>query len=267
MTLHFDLISDLHVDTWDESFSWEGKATSLYAVVAGDISRDRSDIRSVLYELSLHYKIVLFVDGNDEHRWNLEDLSNSYQTLKEDIRGIANNVIWLQDTTVVIDNVAFIGTNGWTTFDFDNDLSYQDSKHWLEETYRVSMYASQQIEALAMSDAGLLCKAVGKLQTYPDVEKIVVVTHFVPDVRLVSHDIEIEGTHRLNCTGNSFLNRCIDEDHENKVHTWCFGHYHSDLDTTIDNIRYVNNCRGRSGTDWCKTVYYPKCIEINTKLD
>jgi len=262
MKIHFDLISDLHVDTWEEPFSWEGKATSLYAVVAGDISRERSDLKPVLKELSSHYKLVIFVDGNDEHRWELENLGQSYESLRSDISGI-HNVVWLQDNSVVVDGVAFVGVNGWTGFDFDCDLSYQDSKRWLEERYGVSMYAGQQIEALSLSDAGFLCKTVSKLQTHHDVKKIVLITHYVPNVRLIEHDVELEGTHALNCTGNSMLSRCLDEDHKNKVHTWCFGHYHSDVDTTIDNIRYVNNCRGRSGTDWCKTVYYPKRIEIN----
>lgn len=262
MKIHFDLISDLHVDTWEEPFSWEGKATSLYAVVAGDISRERSDLKPVLKELSSHYKLVVFVDGNDEHRWELENLGQSYESLRYDISGI-HNVVWLQDNSVVVDGVAFVGVNGWTGFDFDCDLSYQDSKRWLEEKYGVSMYAGQQIEALALSDAGFLCKTVSKLQTHHDVRKIVLITHYVPDVRLIEHDVALEGTHALNCTGNSMLSRCLDEDHENKVHTWCFGHYHSDVDTTIGNIRYVNNCRGRSGTDWCKPVYYPKRIEID----
>ena len=262
MKIHFDLISDLHVDTWEEPFSWESKATSLYAVVAGDISRERSDLKPVLKELSSHYKLVIFVDGNDEHRWELENLGQSYESLRSDISGI-HNVVWLQDNSVVVDGVAFVGVNGWTGFDFDCDLSYQDSKRWLEERYGVSMYAGQQIEALSLSDAGFLCKTVSKLQTHHDVKKIVLITHYVPNVRLIEHDVELEGTHALNCTGNSMLSRCLDEDHENKVHTWCFGHYHSDVDTTIDNIRYVNNCRGRSGTDWCKAVYYPKRIEID----
>lgn len=262
MKIHFDLISDLHVDTWEDPFSWEGKATSLYAVVAGDISRERSDLKPVLKELSSHYKLVVFVDGNDEHRWELENLGQSYESLRSDISGI-HNVVWLQDNSVVVDGVAFVGVNGWTGFDFDCDLSYQDSKRWLEEKYGVSMYAGQQIEALSLSDAGFLCKTVSKLQTHHDVRKIVLITHYVPNVQLIEHDVALEGTHALNCTGNSMLSRCLDEDHENKVHTWCFGHYHSDVDTTIGNIRYVNNCRGRSGTDWCKPVYYPKRIEID----
>jgi len=262
MNITFDLISDLHVDTWDEPFSWEGKATSLYAVVAGDISRERADLRPVLEELSNHYKVVMYVDGNDEHRWTMQDLSESYKTLHEEIANIPD-VVWLQDNTLVIDGVAFVGTNGWTNFDFDEELSYADSKRWFEERYGIDMFTGQNIEAMAMSDAGFLVKTVEKLQTHVDIKHIVLVSHFVPDVNLVRHDVSLEGTHGLNCTGNSFLNRCLEMDLENKVHTWCFGHYHSDVDQVINGVRYTNNARGRNGTDWCKHVYYPKRIEIS----
>jgi hypothetical protein len=264
MKIHFDLISDLHVDSWDEKFSWDGKATSLYAVVAGDISRDRASIRPVLEEISKNYLMTVFVDGNDEHRWNLETLGNSYKTLKQDI-GEIENFIWLQDDTLVIDNLAFVGTNGWTSFDFADDGSYAENKKWFETTYKQSMYAGQQIEAMAMSDAGFLCRTVDKLQRHPDVKKICVISHFVPNVNLIIKDPQFaDQPERLNTTGNNFMLRCLEEDHENKIHTWCFGHYHSDVDMNIDGIRYVNNCRGRGNTNWCKPVYYPKRIEIET---
>ena len=262
MKIHFDLISDLHVDTWDEDFSWEGKATSPYAVVAGDISRVRSELHTILKEISRHYLMTMFVDGNDEHRWTLDNLGDSYKTLKQDI-GDIENFIWLQDDSLVIDNVAFVGTNGWTSFDFAEDKSYLENQRWMQETYKISMFAGQQIEAMAMSDAGFLCRTVEKLQRHPDVKKIVMVSHFVPNVELVNHDIQlVKQPSRLNTTGNSFLLRCLEEDHEKKVNTWCFGHYHSDVDTVLNGVRFVNNCRGRGGTDWSKPVYYPKRIEV-----
>jgi predicted phosphodiesterase len=261
MKIHFDLISDLHIDSWDETFSWEGKATAPYAVVAGDVSRERADIRPVLQEISKNYLMTMYVDGNDEHRWSLDNLGESYSTLKEDI-GHIDNFIFLHDDCLVIDNVAFVGTNGWTCLDFADDNSYLDNKRWMEDRYKISMYAGQQIEAMAMSDAGFLCRTVKKLQTHPDIKKIVMISHFVPDVRLLKHDIHLTGTHMLGCQGNSFLTRCLEEDHEKKIDTWCFGHYHSDVDNVIDDVRFVNNCRGRGGTDWCKAVYYPKRIEI-----
>jgi len=261
MKIHFDLISDLHVDSWDEQFSWEGKPTAPYAVIIGDVSRDRADVRPVLKEIAKNYLMTMYVDGNDEHRWNLEDLKTSYKTLKEDI-GVIDNFIWLQDDCLVIDNVAFVGSNGWTSFDFADNGTYQENKTWFQDTYKFSMYASQQVEAMAASDAGFFCRTVRKLQRHPDITKIVLLSHFVPDVQLLKHDIHLDGSYRLNTTGNSWLTKCIDEDLEKKIDTWCFGHYHSDIDQHIGRIRYVNNCRGRGGTDWSKPIYYPKRIEI-----
>ena len=262
MKIHFDLISDLHVDSWDEEFSWEGMATSPYAVIAGDISRERANIRPILEEISKHYLMTMFVDGNDEHRWGLDNLGESYETLREDI-GTIKDFIFLQDDCLVIDNVAFVGTNGWTCFDFADDNSYLDNKRWMEERYKISMYAGQQVEAMAMSDAGFLCRTVKKLQTHPDIKKIVMISHFVPDARLLKHDVHLDNSHRLGTTGNSWLTRCLEEDHEKKIDTWCFGHYHSDIEMNLDGVRYLNNARGRNGTDWCKPVYYPKRIEID----
>ena len=129
MKIHFDLISDLHVDTWNEEFSWEGKATSPYAVIIGDVSRERADVRPVLQEISKHYQMTMFVDGNDEHRWGLDDLRTSYETLVEDI-GKIKDFIFLQDDCLVIDNVAFVGTNGWCSYDFglgDSSQAYMQT--------------------------------------------------------------------------------------------------------------------------------------------
>jgi hypothetical protein len=40
MNFSFDLISDLHVESWP-SFNWSDQVTSPYCVVAGDVARDR----------------------------------------------------------------------------------------------------------------------------------------------------------------------------------------------------------------------------------
>ena len=92
---------------------------------------------------------------------------------------------------------------------------------------------TQQVEAMAQSDAGFLCRTVKKLQTHPDITKIVMLSHFVPDARLLKHDVHLDSTHRLGTTGNSWMKHCIEEDHEKKIGTWCFGHYHSDIEQQL----------------------------------
>ena len=262
MQVSFDLISDLHVDTWPEPFDWTGMPTSIMAVVAGDISRDRELLYKTLRHLGECYRVVIFIDGNDEHRWSLDNLGQSYQELADEIDKI-ENVVYLQDNVVVIDGVGFIGTNGWWTYDFDNTDSYDHSKQWFAETYKLNLHTANAIEVMAQQDVRYLTKIIKRLQTHQDIQKLVVVTHTPPSIELLEHDIELEGTHRINCSGNSHILKAFIEDTEDKIDTWCFGHYHNDVDKTIHGVRYVNNCRGRGGTKWCKTVYNPKKIKIN----
>lgn len=262
MQLSFDLISDLHVETWPEPFDWTGMATSVIAVVAGDVSRDRTILVQTLEHLSECYKAVIFVDGNDEHRWTLDNLEESYDTLKASISHIPN-LIFLQNNVVVIDGIGFVGSNTWWTYDFDNTQCYESTKQWFADRYSVPMETANSIEACAFHDLNYLVKSIKKLQTHQDIQQLVVITHTVPTVELVQHDIELEGTHMLNCTGNSHLMKTFVEDTEGKIHTWCFGHYHGDVDKMLHGVRFVNNTKGRGDTPWCKHVYHPKRITVD----
>jgi hypothetical protein len=261
MQVSFDLISDLHVETWDDLFNWEGMPTSMMAVVAGDVSRDRELLVRALENLTEQYKLVIFVDGNDEHRYGLENLAESYSSLKDELAHL-ENFYYLQNNVVVIDGIAFLGCNAWWTYDFDNAESYDESKEYFTERYCVSMEAANLVEAQAYQDVKHMLEQVKKLQTHPDVKEIVLVTHTVPDVSLVQHDIDLEGTHLLNCTGNRLINKVFLEDTESKIHTWVFGHYHGDVDQVLHGVRFVNNARGRGNTPWSKNVYNAKKILI-----
>jgi predicted phosphodiesterase len=62
--------------------------------------------------------------------------------------------------------------------------------------------------------------------------------------------------------GNSHLAQAIKEDTENKIKTWCFGHYHKPVDQQLHGINYVSNPRGRGDTPWCQPAYYPRRITV-----
>jgi len=122
---------------------------------------------------------------------------------------------------------------------------------------------TQMILDASRTDAAYLVSSVQKLQTHQDVKKIVIVTHTVPEAQLIQHDIDLAHRYDFNCMGNRLMQLVRTNDTENKIHTWCFGHYHGSVDQTLGGIRYVNNCRGRGDTLHRKHVYYPKRIEIN----
>jgi predicted phosphodiesterase len=260
MTFAFDLISDLHVETWN-GFDWADQATSPYCVVAGDISRDRQTLLRTLKHLGTCYAGVFYIDGNDEHRHDMENLGDSYQDLDSSIKKIPN-VVYMQDNVVIINGVALLATNGWWSYDFDPDSDPEQALQWYKDYVKISDSAARSLRSMAYHDAAYLANSVKKLQTHQEVNHIVVISHTVPAPWLAEHDIELVGTHRYSCLGNQQLQLALDEDTENKIHTWCFGHYHKSVDRDFGGVRYVNNCRGRGNTPWSQSVYYPKRIEI-----
>jgi hypothetical protein len=263
MQFAFDLISDLHVETWTDPFDWTAQATSPYCVVAGDVCRDRSLLIKTLTHLGQCYPGgVFYIDGNDEHRDYLEDLGDSYQDLAHRI-SLIPNVVYLQDHVVIINGVAILGTNGWWSYDLDPDMEPAQSMDWHMARTECSTSVVGAILAMAHTDANYLASSVDKLQTHKEVSAIVVVTHTVPAAWLIQHDLQLSHTHRFNCTGNPRLQQALDMDTESKIRAWTFGHYHGQIDQQDLGIRWINNYRGRGNTEWHQHAYYPQRIEIN----
>lgn len=261
MTFAFDLISDLHIETWT-NFDWSGQATSPYCVVAGDVSRDRKILVDTLTHLGECYPGgVFYIDGNDEHRYSLDDLGASYFELSQEIKNI-KNVVYMQDHVIIVNGVAFLATNGWWCYDFDSNIDLDQSVNWYQNHNNISQGAALAINGVAYHDAAYLINSVSKLQTHQEVKAIVLISHTVPAPWIIDHDIDLVDTWRFNCMGNRHLQQAVEEDTENKITTWCFGHYHKSVDRDFGGIRYVNNCRGRGDTDFSQSAYYPKRIEV-----
>lgn len=261
MTFAFDLISDLHIETWD-SFDWTGQATSPYCVVAGDVCRDRTLLVDILTHLGQCYPGgVFYIDGNDEHFNHMTGFGISYYELNQKIKNI-KNVVYMQDNVVIVNGVGFLATNGWWTYDFDPSIDFEESLAFVYNR-GVPKSLAKEIVSVAYRDTAYLMNSVKKLQTHPEVQAIVMCSHTVPGPWIVSHDIDLVGTPRFNKLGNMQMGRVLLEDTENKIKTWCFGHYHRPVDRFYQNVRYVSNPRGIGNTEWSQQTYYPKRIEVN----
>jgi predicted phosphodiesterase len=261
MQFSFDLISDLHVESWS-NFDWTYQATSPFCVVAGDVSSELSTLSTALAHLGQCYQAVFYIDGNAEHYHGLQDLGQSYQDLVSTVNNI-KDVVYMQDNVVIVQGVAIIATNGWWSYDLDPDLDPEQSMAWHRDRMQISDRAAHAVTSLAYNDAAYMINSVRKLQTHQDVRAIVAVTHTVPRQGIVDHDIELAGTWRYNVMGNAHMQLAVHEDTERKIRAWCFGHYHRSVDREFDGIRYVNNCRGRGDTEWSQPAFYPKRITVD----
>lgn len=261
MKFAFDLISDLHLETWPNDIEWAGIATSPFCIVAGDVCRDHFVLKQFLETLSNEYTAVFYIDGNDEHRNFLDNIGKNYEEIQSIVEDIAD-VVYLQDNVVIIDGIAILGTNGWWDYGFDINMDIDQCVEWCAERYGIHRDTAEHFASLAHHDARYLQHSISRLQKHNDVKKIIIVTHTVPNSGLISFDPELAGTYRINTTGNSLITACLEEDTESKISIWCFGHYHNDIDSISRNIRWVNNPRGRGDTPWSKKVYFPKRIEL-----
>jgi len=226
-----DLISDLNLTDLDH-FDWTGKSTSLFCVVAGNVSDDMTVLRTTLQHLGDNYRGVLFIDGSLEHK-NLEDYEDRVEQIKE-ICDDLQNVVYIHNHIVILNHVAFVGCNGWygnrKTLEAAEDLDY------------LKRYRSD--------DIGYLSVTIKQLQDNPDCRKIVLVTNSIPSEYLGFNSPHVNVPPELN------LSLCLLFDRGEKVTKWLFGTTDIDVDVELNNRQYVNN-PVKPGL-----LYWPKRIKL-----
>lgn len=228
MKIGFDVISDLNLVP-DEVFNWEGKATSLYCIIAGNISNDLRTIHQTLSYLSKFYQGVFYTAGSLEYEGVPSIATRTEEILK--ISQTIRNVAYLHNHVVVIDGVAIIGTNGWYAASFPNIT-----------------VSPEEIEIERYEDLGYLGSTIDKLQLHLDVKKVVIVSHSVPAQELFFRE-DPQSIHEV-----PPLKLALVKDSEHKVRHWVFGTYGKTVDIVIDGINYINNSYYKRNPYWAKRV-------------
>lgn len=255
MTLNFDLISDLYLESLD-NFTWEDKATSLFCIVAGNISSDHDVLFAFLADIAQYYEGVFFIDGDLEHDSFEGDFDKSYGSLRDNIAEI-EGAFFLHENIIILPNVTLLATNGWTTFDFTSNHDVNETMEFLEEREGVPQDVANRIFKLAVTDQHYMYNSIESCQDMDEVENLIVVTNSVPMADFIMHDDEYDKTLLGDVAGNSGLVQCLMNDPKKKVKTWLFGKYPGDIDYEVDGVRYVNN----PGLNKDPGIYYPKIIK------
>lgn len=223
----FDVISDLNLHP-GEYFNWEGKSTSLYCLVAGNVSNDLITVVATLGHLARFYQGVFYVPGALEYENALTIVSRTKELLN--LTKSLPNVCMLHQHVAIIDGVAVVGINGW------NEVGD-------------SLTLDNLLPAAARhEDITYLQKAVSKLQKHLDVKKIVVVTNAVPNPSLYF------GQAPQIVEDQIPLHVILDSDTEHKITQWVFGSYDRSVDKTINNVNYVSNPYQSDMPYWAKRL-------------
>lgn len=226
MKIGFDVISDLNLNP-DDKFNWEGKATSLYCIVAGNISSNTKTIINTLLHLSRYYQGVFYTLGSLEYcdSMNIDDRTDTLLNLCERVPNLAI----LHHHVVIIDGIAILGCNGWIQCESDTLSKLDMDVHHIE-------------------DIKYLKSSVEKLQKHLDVTKIVVVSNSVPEKKLYFGEVP------SNIDDHVPLNIVTFADTQNKISHWVFGTHGKIVDTTLDGINYINNPYSKVQPYWAKRI-------------
>jgi hypothetical protein len=226
----FDIIADLNLKS-NDTLDWSYKSTSLYCLVAGNVSSDLRIVRETLKHLSNYYQGVFYVPGTLEYE-SATDIPDRLAQLKGMTSNI-KNVAMLNQHVAIIDGIALLGVNGWNGSRLDGD-DFDMHSVIARET---------ELEYLGQS--------ISRLQRHLDVKKIVVLTNAVPHPDLYFRE---KPTYVDDQTP---LSNILTFDTEKKVSHWVFGSYDKLVDKNIDGITYANN----PAID--KSIYYAKRITLS----
>jgi len=229
MTIGFDIISDLNLNE-GAVFDWEGKPTSLFCLVAGNISSNLKTTLKVLHHLSSQYQGVFFIDGTLEVNdpYERDELVDNIGKQCSKLR----NVVYLHNNVVVVDGVAIVGINGW----YKNYETHSSSDE-------------MQLQTNFLDDLLYLQKTIERLQLHVDVRKIIVMSNCVPSNKLYfGEDVGVLSSITLDNVESS--------DTEHKISHWVYATHGKIVDTTINRINYVNNPKHD------REPYHAKRIEV-----
>lgn len=252
--MNIDLISDLHIDSWDSKYVTKYivppinskvlilKNYSKYLIVAGDISDNIYMTIDYLNILSKNYDKILFVDGNHEHVESYPNLlcKNNIQNL------IKNpNIIYLPKQPYIMNDTAFVGVNGWWNYN-NNDSKIID--YYIKNKYTFYKFTKEQKEKLinnilikSNEEYHYLNNLIKKFDNNPLINKIIIVTHTIPNIQFGhEYSTETKENNFPSQYNSNFENLFISK----KILYWIFGHVHGSHNEKIKNINYISNPRG-----------------------
>ena len=243
------LMSDLHLE-WDTPVPELPDSDVL--LLAGDIislskrvlvsNNDDTLCALNFYELiaraASKYKHVIFVPGN--HEYYFTTFGNAQDRLT-DLFSKYTNCYWLNNQSVVLDGIKFIGSTLWSDYLKMNPLAVLEIQRGINDYRAISNndWSAVTVEQLYQTHVDSVEWIKSELAN--TTHRSVCVTHYAPSHRSVPPQYTGELTNGAFCSD-------LEDIMLNSPHllVWAHGHTHWGVDYHIGNCRVVSNPHGSS---------------------
>lgn len=269
------LFSDLHLE-FDDTFTIRNLKPNQIIILAGDIHVKTRGIPWIK-EILKHGNHVVFVAGNHEfYKTQMYKVIRAYTKLENEFE----NFHFLNDSSVIINNIEFLGGTLWTNMDNENPEVYiplgekrfdrYSKKGMWDYRYiyvdrdepnnkkRYNVLKTKDTVRLHKKTVAYLKSRAGKHPTQ------FVVTHHTP------HSVFLNSKRDKENPLSRFSYYSELHDLAKKFSYWAAGHTHKKVDETIDGVRYLSEPRGYSKTknpddDYVQDFQENKIIKITAK--
>ena len=256
MKLH--VLSDIHLEynKWPDAISINDIDADI-SILAGDIGEG---LQGLEWAMTFN-RPVIYVMGNHEF-YGQRPIPELWQKARIMIEN--SNVHLLENQSIVIEGVRFLGTTLWTDFKVLGDAYFEENKRMAYEdirdfrviymswrdgvsskyespTYRTANFLEpHHTIAMHKDSRGFLARELDK-PAENSWERTVVVTHHAPSALSLEQKIAVSP---IDAAYASNLDELV-----NKSELWIHGHTHVPADYRIGNGRVVSNPRGYVGID------------------
>jgi predicted phosphohydrolase len=265
--LEVRLFSDIHLE-FEHTFRIPNLKKNQVVLLAGDIGRQgrtsgslNKELEAFLLDTLSSGAIVLFVTGNHEYYGSRIDKLNK---LLKEFQSNNENFYFLDDESILINEIEFIGGTLWTDFNNQNSLTFLEiggDKKFLGKTANTtkdyqkirkkgSLYGKVNYSNLMTKDTYLLHKQtlryiksrIGESHTQ------FVMTHFAPsELFLDKKRWSGEQTNGYDYNISKYAYYSELESIAEEFDYWASGHTHKYVDESKNGVRYLSHPRGYIG--------------------
>lgn len=250
--MYLHILSDLHLEHYNKSITFDD-LLKLYPhfyneitqplnecilILSGDIgSPFIENYWSFINHCSNKYKHVILITGNHEYHVDFHINETGYEYIKfidniieHKVKHDYNNVHFLNNNFVMIDNIKFIGTTLWTNIVGKYRMSIQSS---LSDYMFINGFNVDIVNDLHKN----AIEYINKQLTLNDCISNVIITHHLPSKKLIAQQYQNNLYEALNHAYYTDLEYLISD----KIKLWVCGHTHIKQDLHIDTTRVVVN--------------------------
>jgi predicted phosphodiesterase len=254
------LLSDLHLECKMFDIEAEVKGADVL-ILSGDVceARNTGKFLSFFTNCSKKFKHVLYVFGN--HEFYGEEYHEAKVKIKNTLQHLSNIII-LDNESITIDGVLFIGSTFWTDFNKEDPISMWQCRRVMND-YNLIRIKDEEIESRRLQPQDTVVmhqeakKKVTSMLEQKDI-KTVVITHHCPTSKSV-HEKYKGATHINGAYFSNQENLIFDNP---QIALWTHGHTHEPFDYMCASTRVVCNPRGYAGYEESSLNYATKFIEI-----